>query len=99
VKRLTPLVLMLLALTAVQTLRAADLFPTPEFSNHPIPQAPTPLSRAWRPSCDEYLDLAFLTAALATASWLAVRGRSRTGLFLLSILSLAWLGFWRKGCV
>ena len=28
-----------------------------------------------------------------------MKGRSRTGLFLLSIVSLAWLGFWRKGCV
>jgi polyferredoxin len=78
---------------------AADLFPTPEFSNHPIPQTPTPLSRPWRASWDDNLDLAFLVAALAAASWLAVKGRSRTGLFLLSIVSLAWLGFWRKGCV
>ncbi len=78
---------------------AADLFPTPEFSDHPIPQTPTTVSRPWRPLGDEYLDLAFLTAALTTASWLAVKGRSRTGLFLLSIVSLAWLGFWRKGCV
>ena len=80
----------------MQTVCAADLFPTPEFSNHPIPQAQTP---APRPSWHEYLDLAFLAAALAAASLLAVKGRSRTGLFLLSIVSLAWLGFWRKGCV
>src|SRR5208337_2532430 len=33
------------------------------------------------------------------ASFLAVKGRSRTGLFLLSVASLAWLGFWRNGCV
>ncbi|MGO9113670.1 MAG: 4Fe-4S binding protein [Thermoguttaceae bacterium] len=98
-KRLAPLVLLLLVFAAVQMVRAADLFPTPEFSNHPIPQTPTPVSRPWRPSWDDYLDLAFLAAALAAASWLAVKGRSRTGLFLLSIVSLAWLGFWRKGCV
>jgi ferredoxin len=30
---------------------------------------------------------------------LAVKTRSRTGLFLLTVISLAWLGFWRKGCV
>ena len=95
-KRLTPLIWLLLVFAAVQTLRAADLFPTPEFSNHPIPQAQTP---APRPSWQEYQDLAFLAAALAAASFLAVKGRSRTGLFLLSIISLAWLGFWRKGCV
>ena len=50
-------------------------------------------------SWHEYLDLAFLAAALAAASLFALKGRSRTGLFLLSIVSLAWLGFWRKGCV
>ena len=64
-----------------QTVCAADLFPTPEFSNHPIPQTQTP---APRPSWHDYLDLAFLAAALAAASLLAVKGRSRTGLFLLS---------------
>ena len=56
-------------------------------------------ARVPRPSWREYLDLAFLAAALAAASFLAVKDRSRTGLFLLSIVSLAWLGFWRKGCV
>ena len=75
---------------------AADLYPTPEFTNHPIPQTQTP---APRPSWHEYLDLSFLAAALAAASFLALKLRSRTGLFLLSIVSLAWLGFWRQGCV
>jgi NosR/NirI family transcriptional regulator, nitrous oxide reductase regulator len=75
---------------------AADLFPTPEFSNHPIPQTQTP---AVRSSWYEWLDLAFLVTALSLASFFAVKGRSRTGQFLLSVVSLAWLGFWRKGCV
>ena len=30
---------------------------------------------------------------------MAGRRRSRRGLFLLGIVSLAWLGFWRKGCI
>jgi len=99
VKRLAPLLLLLMLFAAAQAVCAGDLFPTPEFSNHPIPQTPTPVLRAWRASWHEYLDLAFLVAALAAASFLAVKGRSRTGLFLLSIISLAWLGFWRTGCV
>ena len=57
-------------------------------------QTPAP-----RPSWYDYQDLAFLAGALALASLLAVKGRSRTGLFLLAIASLVWLGFWRKGCV
>jgi len=95
-RRLAALLTALLVLTGVQTLRAADLFPTPAFSNHPIPQAQTPAPRA---SWYDYLDLAFLMAAMAAASLLAVKVRSRKGLFLLSVVSLAWLGFWRKGCV
>ncbi len=86
----------LLVFAAVQAACAADLFPTPEFSKHPIPQVQTPDSRpAWR----AYLDLAFLATATAAASYFAVKSRSRRHLFLLSIVSLAWLGFWRQGCV
>jgi ferredoxin len=95
-KRLAPFVLLLVVFAAVPTLRAADLYPTPEFSNHPIPPGQTP---APRPSWRACADLAFLAAALAAASLLAVKTRSRTGLFLLTVISLAWLGFWRKGCV
>ncbi len=81
---------------AAQAACAAERFPTPEFSNHPIPQTQTP---GPRPTWQETSDLAFLAATLAAASFLAVKARSRTGLFLLSAVSLAWLGFWRKGCV
>jgi NosR/NirI family transcriptional regulator, nitrous oxide reductase regulator len=90
------LLLAALLLASTQCVCAADLFPTPEFSNHPIPQTLTPSAPRAR---YEFLDLAFLVAALTAASFLAVRGRSRAGLFLLSAISLAWLGFWRKGCV
>ena len=96
--RVTAVMLLLASLVflCAQLSIAADLFPTPEFSNHPIPQMQTPDARAvWR----DWLDLGFLAAALAAASYFAVRRRSRTGLFLLTIVSLAWLGFWRKGCV
>jgi NosR/NirI family transcriptional regulator, nitrous oxide reductase regulator len=96
VKRLTPLVWLLLILAAGQSLWAADLHSTPDFISHPIPQTQTPAPRA---SWYEQLDLAYLAVALAAASLFAVKGRSRAGLFLISIISLAWLGFWRKGCV
>ena len=98
-KKAAALLLAVLIVASAPIVRTADVYPTPEFGNHPIPQVQTPTSRPWRPSWSEYLDLAYLTAALAAASFLAVKGRSRTGLFLLSITSLAWLGFWRKGCV
>jgi polyferredoxin len=47
----------------------------------------------------EYLDTVFLAVVLALATYLAMLRRSRRGLFGLTIVSLAWLGFWRAGCV
>jgi ferredoxin len=75
---------------------AADLIPTPDFSDHPIPtaEAPDADSLFW-----EYVDVAFLFAALSLATYLALAARSRRGLFLLAIVALLWLGFWREGCV
>jgi NosR/NirI family transcriptional regulator, nitrous oxide reductase regulator len=80
---------------------AADLIPVPEFTNHVIPERQVPATRPDRlgPHRGEYLDLAALTLGLSLASYFALRRRSRRGLFLLSIASLVWLGFWRKGCV
>lgn len=75
---------------------AVERFPPPEFSNHQLPETVVPSARA---GVLDYLDVAFLAAALAVASYLALRKRSRKGLFVLTILSLLWLGFWRKGCV
>ena len=83
--------------------RAGDLVPVPSFTNgYKVPgtkdgppiQNPVP-----RPDYREYLDMAALAAGLSLASYLALAKRSRRGLFLLGIASLAWLGFWRKGCI
>ena len=37
--------------------------------------------------------------ASGVAVWLIYKQRSRRGLFWLSIFSLAYFGFWRKGCI
>ena len=47
----------------------------------------------------EYIDVAALAAALAAASYLAIRARSRRGLWVLMVAALAYFGFWRGGCV
>ena len=76
----------------------APRFPPPEFSesNHQIPITTTPAARAgWL----QYLDTAVLLACLAVALWLIYKKRSRRGLFWLSIFSLAYFGFYRKGCI
>jgi polyferredoxin len=89
----------LILLFTAASLHAADLIPIPEFTNHQVPQDQTPLRGPLRPEWSAYADLGYFVVALSLASYLAVKGRSRRGLFLLAAVSLAWLGFWRKGCV
>jgi ferredoxin len=72
-------------------------FPQPDFKNghvQPVYQPPAaqPPWRAWA-------DVGALAGALGLAAWLALGRRSRRGLFLLSVVCLAYFGFWRKGCI
>jgi ferredoxin len=96
-KRLFALLLPLIMLAALATIaNAGDFVPVPSFKDHEIPQTQNPTPRAqWR----ENADIAALAVGLSLASYLAMVRRSRGGLFLLSIVSLAWFGFWRKGCI
>jgi polyferredoxin len=45
------------------------------------------------------LDVVFLAVALGVAAWLAYKRRSRRGIALLSLASVAYFGFYRKGCI
>lgn len=76
---------------------AQQRFPPPDFeSGHKLPETTTPAARAlaW-----EYVDVAVLFAGLVVATWLIYRKRSRAGLIGLSLFSLAYFGFWRRGCI
>src|SRR5512135_1883226 len=76
---------------------AEQRFPPPDFeSGHQLPTTAMPHARAWTL---EYLDVAVLAVSLGLASWLVYKRRSRAGLVALSIFSLLYFGFWRKGCV
>jgi NosR/NirI family nitrous oxide reductase transcriptional regulator len=76
---------------------AEQRFPPPEFeSGHQLPVATTPAARA---ILLQYLDVAVLAACLGLASWLVYKRRSRKGLMALSLFSLLYFGFWKKGCV
>ena len=76
---------------------AEQRFPPPEFeSGHQLPVATTPAARA---VLFQYLDVVVLAACLGLASWLIYKRRSRKGLMALSIFSLLYFGFWKKGCV
>jgi len=89
------LLLVFVAMSAAVAL-AAERFPPPDFTDHKLPATTAPPPPA---SLLDYLDLAALAAGLSLASYLAIVRRSRRGLFLLTIASLLWLGFWRQGCI
>jgi len=71
-------------------------FPMPEFDTgyeHPriVEPAPELASSA--------LDIAVLFGALSLSALLALKWRSRRGLFTLTVVCLLYFGFWRQGCV
>ena len=76
---------------------AEQRFPPPDFeSGYRIPSPTTPAARQlWL----QYADAGVFLAALGTAVWLIYKKRSRRGLFWLSLFSLAYFGFYRKGCI
>ena len=96
-KPLAPILALVLLLGLAGPAVAAERFPPPDFEEgHKLPQTQYPSPRA---DVYEYVDVGALVVALALASWLALRVRSRRWLFVLMVCSLAYLGFWRKGCV
>lgn len=64
----------------------AYAFPTP---THPEPTA------NWMRA----LDVGLLAFGLGFAAWLILKNRNRKGVMLLSIASVAYFGFYRKGCI
>ena len=76
----------------------AELFPPPDFveTEHVIP---SPTSPGPRQDVYEYIDAAVLLAALGLASYLILKKSSRRAIFALTVFSLLYFGFWRKGCV
>jgi NosR/NirI family transcriptional regulator, nitrous oxide reductase regulator len=95
VKRLAWLFILTVALP-VAAAESQRRFPPPDFTDHTLPVNVNPLPRAagW-----DYADVAVLTAALAAASYIAVRGRSRKAMVAVMLLSLGYFGFVRGGCV
>lgn len=88
-------VAMMLALAPAAS--AEQRFPPPEFeSNYKMPVPTTPAARSL---LLQYLDVGVLLAALAVATWLVHRKRSRKGLVALAVFSLGYFGFYRNGCI
>jgi ferredoxin len=91
------LVTALLLLGGGLSVFAEQRFPPPDFeSGHKLPVTPMPAPRsAWL----EYQDAAVLLLALGLSWYLVLRRRSRGGVLGLSLFSLGYFGFYRKGCV
>lgn len=73
-----------------------ERFPPPDFSTHAVPTTVVPAAQLRGVG---WLDVAVLSVGLALASWLSLKRRSRRGIVILSLASLAYFGFWRRGCV
>lgn len=72
-------------------------FPAPEFtSGYEFSETAAPWPRQeWR----QWIDVGVLALALGLASWLAVKRRSRRGVFALMVFCLLYFGFYRQGCI
>jgi NosR/NirI family transcriptional regulator, nitrous oxide reductase regulator len=82
---------------SVLSAMAEQRFPPPDFeSGHKLPVTTTPPARTLP---FQYLDVAVLAATLGVATWLVLKKRSRPGVVALSIFSVLYFGFWRKGCI
>ena len=81
--------------------QGVERFPPPEFdSGYQVPETETPGRQIeWWQGVPQYADVAVLVAAIALATVFALKRRSRLLLFITMLGSLAYLGFYRKGCV
>ena len=72
-------------------------FPAPEFrTGYQFPPTTAPVATS---NLREWIDVIVFATALGLASWLAVKRRSRRGVFWLMIFSLLYFGFYKQGCV
>lgn len=60
----------------------------------PLTQTPSP-----RALWIEYMDVGVLLVALLLAAWIALKLRSRLWMVVLTLFSIFYFGFWRRGCV
>lgn len=89
-------ILFLLLLPAMFCGAAEIRFPPPDFqTGYTLPDlhSPTPISS------NGPRDAAILFIALSVTTWMVFKARSRRGLFIVSIFSLAYFGFYRTGCI
>jgi ferredoxin len=91
------LFLILFMLLLAMDSNAIQRFPKPEFENgHVQPKTLLPFPRA---EALIWMDVAVLLLSLSVVTWLVLKKRSRMSVFLFSVFSLFYFGFYRQGCV
>ncbi len=71
-------------------------FPMPEFdSGYQHPQTSVPPVK----KIPVAVDISVLAAALALTAWAVLKRRSRNEVLMITIFSIAYFGFYRKGCI
>ncbi|MEI6456283.1 MAG: 4Fe-4S binding protein [bacterium] len=97
IKRARAAILIVTGIFQAVTLFAVQRFPKPEFeSGYLHPQTNIPESGNM---ILPVMDVLVLLAALVLVTWLVLKKRSRLGVFLVSLFSLIYFGFYREGCV
>lgn len=72
-------------------------FPAPSFtSGYKFPETSVPDPKS---QTQQWIDVGVLLGALSLGSWLAVKKRTRKGVFALMVFSLLYFGFYKRGCV
>ena len=90
------LLILTVTLCIAATAAAEFRFPMPEFaSGYKYPSMHTPLPEVSM----EWWDVVVLFATLSMAALLVLKRRSRREIFLLTMFSLVYFGYLRKGCV
>lgn len=97
VRRALPVVAGIMVLALAVGAWAIERFPPPDFQpGYRMPvTSQTPPKADWR----EWLDLAGVLGLMTVATVMALKRRSRAGVFGVGLVAIAWFGFWRKGCV
>ena len=97
ISNLLPLLFLFLSLLSALTALGVERFPPPDFEGgykFPITTAPDPRAQ-WL----QYVDLAVLFIALCLSSYFVLKKRSRAWILGLTVFSVFYFGFYRKGCV
>ena len=87
----------LFAFILLTEVNAQDRFPKPDFESgyqYPELHYPVPNETLWL-----VFDVVLLAALMSFVAWAVVRKRTRKPIVWVSVISVAYFGFFRKGCV